>query len=422
LKARSGYPLELDGFNKQIGIAFEHQGRQHYFREKRFFHKKHGQFENQIRRDRRKAYLCRQHGISLVKIPEVGWKFSLQELLPEVINRCRRLGIQVPAGAKHLEINYAQAWNMNQISSAHYFRKLKNYIKRKGGSLIDSEWHGASLWKYQVKCRKGHVFKSVFGSLVNQGTWCPSCKKAILSIKVKKRWAGSKGMRWRKASRESGQKWIKKLHVYCNRKDGECLNTEWQGWNHKYSFLCKKCGKRWKAKPYHLLKEQAWCRSCSARKMHVKHQKNSDHLATIQKYAISKGGKCFSKSWKGWAHKYSFGCGECGRRWSSRGGTILNGSWCKPCAQRKWLREKRKSRDYLGELQSFAKSKGGKCLAKEWCGWSKRYRFRCKCGREWDALGGNILHLKNWCRPCSMREAGSKRNKSNRKNRLPAMS
>jgi hypothetical protein len=72
--ARPGWlgTLELDGFNEELNLAFEYQGRQHYEVIPRW----HGEGEvgeaslrAQKERDARKARLCRARGVDLVAIP-----------------------------------------------------------------------------------------------------------------------------------------------------------------------------------------------------------------------------------------------------------------------------------------------------------------------------------------------------------------
>lgn len=60
--------MQLDGYNEELGIAFEYDGKQH----RRFFrryHKTKEDFYAQQRRDATKDTLCEERGIVLVRIP-----------------------------------------------------------------------------------------------------------------------------------------------------------------------------------------------------------------------------------------------------------------------------------------------------------------------------------------------------------------
>ena len=66
--------LELDGYCASIktrigtGLAFEYDGRQHS-QKVPYFHRKEGDFVNQVRRDFLKDRICKSKGIVLIRIP-----------------------------------------------------------------------------------------------------------------------------------------------------------------------------------------------------------------------------------------------------------------------------------------------------------------------------------------------------------------
>jgi len=65
---KTGYPLELDGYNAALNLAFEHNGHQHS-EYPNSFHKTKQQFLNQQERDRYKIRRCTELGIKLIIIP-----------------------------------------------------------------------------------------------------------------------------------------------------------------------------------------------------------------------------------------------------------------------------------------------------------------------------------------------------------------
>ncbi len=88
--------LELDGYNKKLGIAFEFNGIQHYRCIKRF-HKEQQDFINQQYRDKIKQQKCNEYGIHLIIIPynEKNVKEYIIKHLPEkdlkkILKRRRR--------------------------------------------------------------------------------------------------------------------------------------------------------------------------------------------------------------------------------------------------------------------------------------------------------------------------------------------
>ena len=62
--------LQLDGFNADLMIGFEHHGSQHYTLNSKF-HKAQADLKNNKTRDKKKAALCRKHYVVLVVIPSI---------------------------------------------------------------------------------------------------------------------------------------------------------------------------------------------------------------------------------------------------------------------------------------------------------------------------------------------------------------
>ena len=62
------YNLELDCYNKELMLAIEYQGIQHY-KYTKFFHKSYEHFMNQCYRDEIKRMLCKKNNIRLIEVP-----------------------------------------------------------------------------------------------------------------------------------------------------------------------------------------------------------------------------------------------------------------------------------------------------------------------------------------------------------------
>ncbi len=343
LKSDSGRLLELDGFNAGMGVAFEHQGQQHY-QQRGMFYRKAGQFRRRIALDRRKHSLCRQHGIRLVKIPEVGWKFPLERLLLEVIRRCRQRGIRVPAGAERRRINYASAWNMNRKRAEKAIKQLKQSARRRGGVCLDSAWVGSNA-RYRFRCRRGHEWRGTSAGILAGGAWCIRCRPIDMIKRKRDWWATKAGDQLRKKLREQSKITLARVHEIARRRGGRCQTAEWEGWQSRCRFRCGKCGREWTNYPQNVLEGQ-WCKSCSLQKRHAGERRKTDYFKRIRDFATRRGGKCLDRSWKGWAHKYRFRCGKCGNEWMAPGSSILSqGTWCKPCAIRAvWKQRKARAK------------------------------------------------------------------------------
>lgn len=66
---KTGKPLELDGYNANLNLAFEYNGKQHRLFPNAY-HKTEEEFNDQIDRDIFKKKRCKQLGIKLISIPD----------------------------------------------------------------------------------------------------------------------------------------------------------------------------------------------------------------------------------------------------------------------------------------------------------------------------------------------------------------
>jgi hypothetical protein len=84
----TGRNLEIDLFNKELNLAVEVQGVQHYKFSPRF-HLTPKHFEDQVQRDQDKAMKCRQMGITLIEIPYNIKEENLKTFLMQQLRRER---------------------------------------------------------------------------------------------------------------------------------------------------------------------------------------------------------------------------------------------------------------------------------------------------------------------------------------------
>jgi len=85
----TGYNLELDCFNKDMKIALEYNGKQHYTYTP-YFHKTKRDFYAQVHRDDWKRKKCRELGITLIEIPY--WVIDV-DLRDYIIKELRKKGV-----------------------------------------------------------------------------------------------------------------------------------------------------------------------------------------------------------------------------------------------------------------------------------------------------------------------------------------
>ncbi len=96
---KTKYNLELDGYCKELNIAFEHNGYYHYnsaYRNKKL--------EDIQYRDTLKIQLCAQNNTKLIIIPELFKQVQIYDLHQFILNECAKQNIDVP-NKNEIDIN-----------------------------------------------------------------------------------------------------------------------------------------------------------------------------------------------------------------------------------------------------------------------------------------------------------------------------
>ena len=83
----TGENLELDMYNKQLNLACEYHGQQHY-KFNKWMHKNSSNFQNQKYRDIMKRDLCKKYGINLIEVP---YTVKINDIESFLINKLKKL-------------------------------------------------------------------------------------------------------------------------------------------------------------------------------------------------------------------------------------------------------------------------------------------------------------------------------------------
>lgn len=163
-----GTRLELDGYSRELNLAFEHQGRQHSEPHERFGGR--AAFLRQEKRDQAKRRLCSRHGVVLIEIPEVPGKLPEKQLRDFIGRECTKNGVAIPPGFFSRKVDTSRIYgNWSQ------FERLKSCVEAKGGKLLSGQFLG---WDepHRVQCKRGHIWTPRPGNLLyGAKTWCPYC-------------------------------------------------------------------------------------------------------------------------------------------------------------------------------------------------------------------------------------------------------
>lgn len=276
-------PLELDGYCRELNIAFEYQGQQHYTKVN-YFNKDDKALLNQIRRDSIKSKLCEDNSVLLIKIKYFDISKSIKEIVKYVIDEIQKVyTIQVDISSIRIE----------NIGSTR-LELIKKIVTDRGGECLSNTYSGY-MSKIQVRCKNNHIWDAIPRNIL-RGFWCPVCSHHIpLSLEVANKIARGHG--------------------------GKCLSTEYKTVNNKLQWQCKE-GHTWLA-PLHGIKYyNHWCPHCSGR---------ATNLDTYKKIAEQRGGKCLSTEYINCKTKLSFMC-SLGHIWKANPGDIKgSNSWCPYC-------------------------------------------------------------------------------------------
>ena len=168
---KTGENLELDGYNKDLGIAFEHQGRQH-FSPKDFFKWGHEEKSLRIRLDQLKRNLCAEAGVKLVEIPSVPDRLPLGHLKQFLIDEFLKLGIRHSEFPDLSTLDLSDAFSPD---SAEILKEMKSIAAARGGMCLSRTYltyHAKLIWKCGVT---GHQEWTATPAKILAGRWCPEC-------------------------------------------------------------------------------------------------------------------------------------------------------------------------------------------------------------------------------------------------------
>lgn len=159
---KSGNRMELDGYNADLSIAFEHNGQQHYEMDGHFT-----THPNQLKRrmadDAEKVRLCRENGVALVVIP---FSVPLKEIQFNLLQEFAKFPIEPP--------------NTTTFEPGLFvisiLKRLRQLAEERGGSLLSDRYQGSGE-KLRWKCKNpAHKpFDTAPNEVINRGHWCGKC-------------------------------------------------------------------------------------------------------------------------------------------------------------------------------------------------------------------------------------------------------
>lgn len=223
LRNVEGNQMEIDGYNSELKIGFEHHGQQHYKRIQFYYSDK--KFLKRLRDDKEKERLCKENNITLVIVPEIPNILALDKAIPFIINELKKNKVCIPNPNVNLDFIKIFAGKKS------LFEEVKKIVEDKGGKLLTLNYMGPKI-KHNFECSNKHKWEANLYS-VKKGSWCKKCEK---------------------------DEKLSKLKYLALSKNGECLSSEYISTIDKLIWKCN-LGHIWEAQPNHV-KNGTWCPKC----------------------------------------------------------------------------------------------------------------------------------------------------------------
>ncbi|KKR45833.1 MAG: hypothetical protein UT82_C0021G0009 [Parcubacteria group bacterium GW2011_GWB1_40_14] len=284
-----GNLMELDGYSKELNLAFEYHGKQHFLTHE-LFHRD-SSLEQRMSDDEIKRELCKENGVILIEVP---YNVSHDKIYDFVLNSCEANGVSVP---KHKKVDI----NKLEVFSPTILNELKNIALDHGGECLSTQYINSST-KLKWRCKNGHVWGATPGA-IKSGGWCAACSE------VKK-------------------KTIQDMQKLAARRGGQCLSEIYVSNSTPLLWKCNK-NHTWRA-PGNGVQQGQWCPKCGIISRSEKQRKYT--IKDMQRIAEDRGGKCLSTEYKNIGDKLRWQCKK-GHTWEASGTNVMySNTWCLKCS------------------------------------------------------------------------------------------
>jgi hypothetical protein len=345
-----GKQMELDGYNEEIGIAFEHQGTQHY--EVSYFSPSIEILNRRKSDDAQKLALCLKNRVKLFFIPEIRSMLKIEILELFIRNILKKYAPGVTQSTT--TVNYTSAYITDGAEEEMVI--LRKIVRSQNGTCLSPNYMG-SRQKLTLKCGSGHTWGATPNTL-KQGKWCPFCSAAKKADKVRPP--------------------INIPKEFAEKKGGKLISLTYKNSKEKLEWECA-AGHRWLAK-FNLIRQGKWCPTCARWS-----------LPEMKNLAKERGGKVLSLKFESVKLNLEWECAA-GHRWLAKPNNVINGTWCPICARNKKLS--------ITDMRSVAASKGGVCLSDSYINARTKLEWRCAKGHIWHAQPHSIKS-GHWCPKCA---------------------
>ncbi len=377
----------------------------------------------------RAQQVSQSHGGELLTPAYTGNKVPMRWRCSEGHEWNASFGTVVGRGAWCGRCRGSQREAHEQLAKAQEIAASKNGRCLDAGYLSNSE---KMLWQ----CERGHRWRATFYSVVQAGSWCPTCSAGLKERLVRHTLEILFGVPFKK--HRPG--WLQnpatgRLMELDGLNPELRLAFEYQGQQHyrvvlpfkmdaarlessqlrdeQKRLLCKEHGIALLEIPYSVESEKLpeWISNAIVsmpeserltqrmgdwRSVHPTEWLASDSysIEALAAFAKEKNGRCLSTTYVGVKEKYRWRCVN-GHEWDATWDSLKNqDSWCPVCCGNVIP-------NALLDLQKIAESRGGRLVSTDFLGMQKKHQWRCSLGHEWEAKPSHVKHAESWCPICA---------------------
>jgi hypothetical protein len=325
-----------------------------------------------------------------------------------------------------------------QRDAGEQLTKARELAAIKHGECLSYSYSNNSA-PMKWKCDRGHVWEAAFYTVVQAGTWCPTCSTGLKERLVRHTFE----QLFEKPFKKHRPLWLR------NPQTGRLMELdgfnpelnlafEYQGQQHyrvvrqfkmdesdlergRYrddlkKTLCQEHNLSLLEIPYSVdvLELPEWIYRA------IESRPNTQHLVTqmrdwktlrpsewvesehysidgLRNFAQTKGGDCLSKTYLGARDKHRWRCSE-GHEWEASWDSLNNkNTWCPVCCGNVILNP-------LEKLRAAAKRRGGELATQTYLGMHNKHKWRCAEGHEWQARANHVVTGASWCPFCAGRK------------------
>lgn len=360
----SGRLLQLDGYNIELRLAFEHQGAQHY-RPRRDWGKTERDVVEQQARDAWKSEACARQGVRLVVLREVGRHTPVAHLPGAMAEQCAALGIAIPddwrTRAPDREL-------LHTPTAELLLREFREIATERGWELLSTVYIPSDRLAFRCgACASEWAATPVD---VRQGSSCPVCAKRVpLGLDACRALAANRG--------------------------GACLATRYTNNKTLLSWRCREP----EHPPFDMraakVRDGQWCPRCGRMRTAAARRGSIERM---RGWAADRNGTCVSDRYEGSHAVLRWQCGAGHPPFKMTPNNVQAGQWCPICGRARSAAARRTS---IETLDAFAAARGWQLLSRQYGNKSERLLWRCAVGHEWCASWGNVLGRGSGCPHCT---------------------